>query len=285
MKNKKLTFEEVREIQKSLLFSLADFCESHNLRYSLGGGSLLGAVRHQGFIPWDDDVDVMMPRPDYEVLLQEFQHERYYIAHYLASEFHCQTFAKMYDRTVVSHQGASSDSIFIDIFPIDAIVDIEDYQYKKKVEQHYFRIADSYRFFILARNKDNFLSRFTGYIKWVRCLIVYRYFFSYLFTRNFKRGFSLCQSVLTSDDFGNTPLAGAISGLYKEKEIMPTSTFQEYIFLPFERRMISCIKDYDSYLTRHYGDYMQLPPIEKRKGWHQIDYYWKEDYKNDSNRD
>ena len=66
---KEVTFVELKEIEKQILFQFDDYCRAHSLRYSLGGGTLLGAVRHGGFIPWDDDVDVMMPRPDYDRFL------------------------------------------------------------------------------------------------------------------------------------------------------------------------------------------------------------------------
>lgn len=269
MKGLLLTFYEVREIQKNLLFSFADFCESHCLRYSLGGGTLLGAVRHQGFIPWDDDVDVMMPRPDYEVLLKEFNHKHYFLSHYYASGQHLFPFAKMYDTRTFTHPGSNSTSVFIDIFPIDAVVDRVDFFYKWHVEQQYLRITDAYRFFILRRSNDNWLRRMIGCLLWGRTLIKNR---SSIW---FKERAKFHHSALCKDTFGNTQLAGAITGIYGEKEIMPTKTFLEYVSLPFEGRMMSCIKDYDTYLTLHYGDYMQLPPQNKQIGGHQHDYYWK----------
>lgn len=275
VENRKLSFEEVRDIQRKLLFSLADFCESHNLRYSLGGGTLLGAVRHHGFIPWDDDVDVMMPRPDYEVLLKEFHHKRYEVAHYRSKGTHFYPFAKLYDRETKSHIGAPSTSISIDIFPIDAVIDSADFRYKKQIEELHLRITDAYRFFIFRRSKDNLLRRVIGRLFWIRTLIKNRCVFKYWNHVQFMKRAVFCQSVLCKDVFGHTPFAGAITGMYGEKEIMPTDAFQEYILLPFEGRMMSCIKAYDAYLTLHYGKYIQLPPKNEQIGKHQQDYYWK----------
>lgn len=270
-----ITSEEVREIQKNMLFSFADFCESHNLRYSLGGGTLLGAVRHQGFIPWDDDVDVMMPRPDYEILLKEYNHERFCISHYFASKKHLFSFAKMYDTCTFSLPGSRSFSVYLDIFPIDAIKDMDDYRQKKKLEIFCYKILDSYRFFVIKRSKDNLLSRVLGYIYWIRNLIRCRYLFTYLRSFDFEECIQPFHEALISDVFGEYPYAGAITGIYGEKEIMPSNTFLEYIQLPFEGRMMSCIKAYDAYLTLHYGNYMQLPPKHEQVGKHKQDYYWK----------
>lgn len=70
---KPITTHELRKIQIEILKSIHNYCQENNLRYSLAYGTLLGAVRHKGFIPWDDDIDIMMPRPDYEQFLKGYR--------------------------------------------------------------------------------------------------------------------------------------------------------------------------------------------------------------------
>lgn len=273
MENKKLTFEEVREIQKNLLFTFADFCESHNLRYSLGGGTLLGAVRHQGFIPWDDDIDVMMPRPDYEIFLREYKHNNYSVVHYLNNRDHRFPYAKMYDDNTITKLDSHSTSVYMDVFPVDSIIDSKDFINKTNSIARIYKYIDNYRFFIRKHRYDNLFLRFYYGLFWIKYLIKYcsltKYLHSYFYMAR------LCNSSLSCPPFGKTSLSGAITGIYGEKEIMPTETFQEYVVLQFEGRQVSCIKDYDRYLTQHYCDYMQVPPKDQQKGTHNLEYYRK----------
>ena len=273
MENKKLTFEEAREIQKKLLFSFADFCESHNLRYSLGGGTLLGAVRHQGFIPWDDDIDVMMPRPDYEIFLREYKHKNYSVAHYLNNKDHRFPYAKMYDDNTITKLGSHSRSVYMDIFPVDSVIDSKDYINKTNSIARIYKYIDCYRFFIRKRKYNNLILRFYYALFWIKYLMKYCSLTKYLHSHFYLA--RQCNASLSYPPFGKTSLSGAITGIYGEKEIMPTETFQEYLVLPFEGRQVSCIKDYDKYLTLHYGDYMQVPAKDQQTATHDLEYYWK----------
>lgn len=274
MKGKLLTFEEVRNIQIQLLFSLADYCESHSLRYSMAGGTLIGAVRHKGFIPWDDDVDVIMPRPDYESFLKEYNHANYSIAHYRNQKDHYHPFAKLYDDRTITDLGTHSRSVYVDIFPIDAINDFDDYYIKDKEMHSVCHYLDHYRYFIIKQKNSNCIIRLYKYLLWIKFLFKIRGIRQYIHSPYSKA--KHCDAVLSSPPFGSTSLSASITGTYGEKEIMPTSSFLEYTTLPFEGRLLSCIKEYDTFLTLHYGDYMQLPPKKQQIAKHNLKYYWKE---------
>lgn len=73
--NKKMSLEEIRKVQINLLIKFDDFCRKHNLKYVLDGGTLIGAVRHKGYIPWDDDIDIVMPFPDFLKFVDLFEKE------------------------------------------------------------------------------------------------------------------------------------------------------------------------------------------------------------------
>ena len=120
--------QELRNIQMGILDRVHQFCEAHGLRYFLSSGTLIGAVRHKGYIPWDDDIDIYMPRQDYEQFLQTFSDaEGIYRAINPATEPHYYyTFAKVVDqrtRMVEKETEGYEIGVYMDIFPVDYVTD------------------------------------------------------------------------------------------------------------------------------------------------------------------
>ena len=125
---KRVTPEELKRIQLDLLQKTADFCEQNGLRYFLCGGTLIGAVRHKGYIPWDDDIDIAMPRPDYDRFINTFnKQENYYqVVSRENNHAYSYAFAKVYDnRTILQelHYKGSTFGVYIDILPADGVKD------------------------------------------------------------------------------------------------------------------------------------------------------------------
>lgn len=119
-----ISLEEMQQIELNLLLEMDRVCKEHNLRYYLDGGTLLGAVCYDGFIPWDDDIDLKMPRPDYETLLTLQSVFPDYVFLDAPREEHCEfTFLKLIDtRTVLEElqeHGVKTTGVYIDILPMD----------------------------------------------------------------------------------------------------------------------------------------------------------------------
>lgn len=260
-----LTLKEIQKIELNLLLQFDLICVNNNLRYSLGGGSLLGAIRHKGFIPWDDDVDVMMPRPDYERFLLYCKNNEtpFNLITYDTVEGYNGLFAKIWDPSTVIKDEVMEiqyeTGVNIDVFPIEGLGQSEKEALRifKKTSwnrellnatlwKKYFRSKTHSILVEPIRISLFILSRFADpkrLLKNVDC-------------ENLKHSFE--QSVY----------AGCVCGSYREKEIMKTETFKSYCDLDFEGYRIKGIQKYDDYLTKHYGDYLQLPPKEKQQTHH-----------------
>jgi lipopolysaccharide cholinephosphotransferase len=251
----------MRDIQLDILSNADIFCRQNNIRYTLTGGTLLGAVRHSGFIPWDDDVDVAMPRPDYNRFVRNFNKNQTYLScnSYETNKRWCFAYAKIYDnRTVLRESSARIKmAVNIDVFPLDGCFDDIDIDRNRIVP-----IAVLQRLLYYKRSK--FPKN-------------YKKLFVHLLPQLIPAG--LCQkylqSALQTFEFGESEFAGNLAGIYGLREIVPSSVFENYELLPFENKQFFCVKEYDLLLKRLYGDYMQLPPVEKRISHHDVQAHWK----------
>lgn len=271
--NKEINLELLKKIELDLLKAVHEICEKENLRYSLGGGSLLGAVRHQGFIPWDDDIDIMMPRPDYDAFIA------YCLSHEVPFKiWSCETdksyvdlSAKVYNTETILEDdkvvGGSSVGVNIDIFPIDGLG--SSYKKAKKA----FKSTAFKRNLLIAAHWQKFFRSKTH--SWYYEPFRFAFFVLSRFVNKSKL-FNSIQNRYKKIDFNTANFAGAVGGAYREREILPQEVFTEYLELPFENLKFKAIKQYDKYLSSIYGDYMKLPPEEKRVSHHTFKAYYKE---------
>lgn len=271
---RELTPREVQLGELSVLKRLAEICEEQNLRYFLFYGSLLGAVRHQGFIPWDDDVDIIMPRPDYEKLLDYlFAHENELgslkLMNYRNNKDYVYPISRLCDtRYYIDYQGVTQYGLglFVDIYPFDGCGNThEETQSVRKENQ---------RLVMLAYQAG--LSKFSkSYTAWWRTpikLAMYAYaklcgpyhFIEKLDKQAQRHGFD-------EDKFVNCTLWDDVSYYFRR------DMFDSFEYLPFEDCKFRVPKNYDEVLRTCYGDYMQLPPEEDRVGHHYYTAYLKEE--------
>lgn len=268
---KQLSQKDIKEISLELLDDLHDFCQNNSIKYSLGYGTLIGAIRHKGFIPWDDDIDIMMPRPDFErfcALYKERNGHKLY-APSLKNTFI--TYGRLCDvkKTSVESPAPWNDDntgVWIDIFPIDGTYDDEECNKKR-----FFIAKDMYEKQIMYRfaykyKKVGGLRNIVIYLKkrihGCKNVVSFAQYYD-LFCKEIKYGETNHLTGISCPSYGKV--------LFYELE-----DFDKYICVPFEGKQYMIITGYDSVLRCQYGDYMQLPPESQRTPAHSAHkYYWK----------
>lgn len=247
---------DIRELQGHLLDMLLAFdaiCREHGLNYYILFGTMLGAVRHKGFIPWDDDIDVGLPREQYELLIEhaaEWFPAPYEFLCYETNPRFVFGFGKMQDsNTTIIERGhiAFRGGAYIDIFPLDGIssnalmqrVQYLRYSYYKKV--CYFLQRDPYKH---GRGPRSWIPRITRHLYTAERAM-----------RSFRR-------VMTSYPYAESSYVSALNdGM---TSVMPKTVLGKPTPYEFEGHMVMGVEHADEYLRREFGDYMQVPPPEKR---------------------
>lgn len=259
---------DLTELQICLLdtFKWFDsFCREHNLRYYAIGGTLLGAMRHGGFIPWDDDIDLGMPRPDYEKLKE---YEGKLFNHYLIETYasknkdYCYPASKVYDTntTLIEHKRTNvARGVFIDIFPIDGIGN--DLGTAKK---RYKKIARLYRFFL---TRVATVRKGRGFKKNLAVVLSHCIPSFIQNQRDIRIKLNKCCSKY---DFDSSKYGGNLLGAYFDREIIPLELLGVPFEYAFEDTMILGPQYADEYLTNIYNDWRKLPPKEKQVSHHEF---------------
>lgn len=273
----KINIDEQKELEIKILDFFVEICNQNNLTYFLAGGTLLGAIRHKGFIPWDDDVDVMMPREDYEKLLTIFPSHLYYkLLHFGNTHNYPKAFGTINDsRTFKPEDNIRMKcrhilGVNIDIFPIDNLPNNKDeihqyFQEVSKMAHKVFCITYSY-----GKGKNLWLS-----IKKIVGIFIYRLleFVGIISIDEMINEYNILAQRYNGKE---TRMCGVTcSYIYGEGEANVKDDYFPAKRAPFEKKEYNIPANYDSYLRGLYGDYMQLPPIEKRVA-HHATCYWKE---------
>ena len=249
---KKLELDEIKKIELGILDYVVDICEKNNLRYFLAYGTLIGAIRHQGFIPWDDDIDIIMPRPDYEKLLDisaSIPNEKYQV---LSSrdKSYFYGFAKVVDKkTRIVDENVEKIpelGVWLDVFPYDGKASKNSFNNKLCFYLNKLRAAAVYRKFPKEKGAN--------YLIWMLCRLVgYRPFL--------KMYEFFCKKV----PFDASEYVGLISDI---TDYHKHNLFSDVIKVKFEGKDYDAPIGYDQVLKTYYGDYMQLPPEEQRVSHH-----------------
>lgn len=269
---KKLNLREIQEIELEILKDFKRVCEKNSLSYSLGYGTLLGAIRHQGFIPWDDDIDVYMVRTDYEKLLDIYNKDKgkdeYEISSYNTEEKLNIPFAKIVDKKTFTSTPIGGDPnvyghLWIDIFPVD-------YLPKNKISRLFLIFLEKMFISWIGMANDNWSNK-RGFINSINkaFALFYRKIGSNKLSALVDR-IAIKSNEKSKKKKGNKFL-GCLVWSEGEKETLKEEEFESYFFVTFEGEEFSSIKYPKEYLKKYYGeDFMSLPPESKRV-WHLID--------------
>lgn len=273
---KEMTLQEVQQVSLEILKDVHKFCVKNGIKYSLSGGSLLGAIRHNGFIPWDDDIDIQMPRPEYEKFIHSYKSEHGYqlfshevdgcedvgIAYTRVCEMN-----KTYVNTGIQPWQKKDTGLWIDIFPIDGAPDYPR-KAKIKIEKMYWM----WRLTLAARSKYK-LDFGTTESSFVKVRQYFKKLCSYIIpwkivTLYIKK----CQEYHydSSNYIANFSIIH-----YKFREWQPKTEMSEFVLHRFENEEFYIMKGYDISLSSLYGKYMELPPEDKRINHCNYTYYWK----------
>ncbi len=271
---KPLSLQELQSFSLDILRDVHEFCLKNGIRYSLAYGTLLGAVRHKGFIPWDDDIDIVMPRPDYERFCQSFTSEKYLISNPRIDKKCCIPFARVFDDTKTScfsrvPWNRKGSGVWIDVFPLDGVSCDLDSMKKKLSRIHFFlRLLNTHRYAIrpLSINEPFLMNAKTL----LRKILTLNGFFANKYAVKIDL---IVNNGLFDGCDRFVQLVCPDDGLQDQHQV---SLFNDMVDMEFESQSFRAFSRYDEYLRQIYGDYMVLPPVDQRKPKQTYLYfYWK----------
>lgn len=252
-----LTLKELQQLEIEILEDIHDFCLNNNLRYSLYGGTAIGAVRHSGFIPWDDDIDIVMPRSDYERFCGLYSSNRFQLVErrldkgsWLGFARVCDANRTLYKSTCPWHR--KEYGVWVDIFPADGYdsKDMDLYNDCLALRNNSLKARSASQKFDLSKG---FVFNLKLFVKKIL----------YSKKASGKMVDRLIEKSMTYK-FGENDSWAVLCCPYPKRTIHPIDSFKSVKLVKFENDSFFLLNGVDTMLTNVYGDYMKLPPKEKR---------------------
>lgn len=263
---REITDKELKKIQLDILDAVHAFCQAHHLTYFLGYGTLLGAIRHKGYIPWDDDIDICMPRNDYERFIKTFDgaEGNLRVKSYETDATYYLPFAKVENSATVLVEAVRfpiAYGVNIDIFPLDGVPD------DLKQRQRLFKKVKWYYYIMALKNL-----RFDKHRAFHKNLLI-------ALVRGLTCFVSMRALALHTDKFldkhaDKTLDIGEIV-TSRIESCFPREAIMQSVDVEFEGRLYKTMAGYDEYLKRCYGNYMVPPPEKEQVTHHAFKAYWK----------
>ena len=267
---KEIDFDQLKQLQLEILTKVHTFCEDRGLQYFLAYGTLIGAIRHKGYIPWDDDIDIMMPRKDYDLFIRSFNgnvKDLVVISPELDNNYYA-PYANVSDtRTILkepttSHRGLEL-GVKIDVFPLDSVPqDISEYDSFMNKMVKYNEIL---------RYKRRRILKCTG-IKMKCRVLINKMLYCGMSYSMVQR--NIIRMIEKEKDYNSRYVDCAVFPAYKKKRF-ERALLESVVKVEFEGVLLNAPVGYDKILRIIYGDYMQVPPKEMQIGHHGFTAYWK----------
>lgn len=267
-----ISIEEMKELQLKMMDELHSYCMKNRLSYFLTGGTLIGAVRHNGYIPWDDDIDIVMPRFDYEKMIKNYNlniNSPYKIYSLENNKDYYFPFAKLVDTRTALKENTDSESsmgIYIDIFPLDNMGD------NIKDAEKLFRSIGILRKQLAIKTISINTKR-----SWYKntILLIGKFFLRRKTLRDISNRINQKSRKYERKELSKY-ICPVVIATYGLKEILESSCYSDSIFLEFEGNQYCAPVGYDTILRYLYGNYMELPPKNKQVSHHSFKAWWKE---------
>lgn len=274
---KELSLRELQLACLDIAKEIDKVCRENGINYSLAYGSLIGAVRHGAFVPWDDDIDIVMPRPDYEKFKKVFKSDKYLFLDSSLSEDCYIAFGRVCDiistedKSLCPWHGKSiKTGVFVDVFPLDAAPEKEE-----DFTAQYEELNRMYNYMVRVRqSKADACDAFSlhSYLRILRHKL--RDLKINADAPSLMRKF---MQLMTTDDYGTDPYLAQKGCANDPRFRFRLSDLKDTMPMKFEDTELMVPVNYKRVLTRLFGDYMQLPPEKERKpAQHRsFRYYWK----------
>lgn len=262
---RKIDTEELKKIQLKILREVADFCEKNNIKYWIDCGTLLGAIRHKGYIPWDDDIDVGMLREDYDKFQRIFNKEdgKYTFVSYESDPTFYLPSGKVIDNSTVLYEPDENGvklAVNIDIFVYDNAPD-DDKEVKKMFDERdrlrnaYMRTSEHINF------EKNFLKRILRLGR--KILYKIRYCGRAQYCKD-----AIANMIKNSKKYATCKTERVGDFMSFSRMVCSRRAFDSFVDVEFEGEKYKAPVGYDEWLRAFYGDYMQLPPVKERVSHH-----------------
>ena len=265
---KEIDINELRKIQIQILDNINKFCKENKINYWIDCGTLLGAIRHAGYIPWDDDIDIGMLREDYDKFLKLFNQNntRYKLFASELDKHYYFAFGKVYDNETILYEPDEEtgvkEAVYVDVFVYDNAPDDEEECQKMFDKRDLLNKLRTAQLYPNLYDKSSFKKRFMRFFLNIYLKLLPKNYYTKKAIENSKKYMNE-----KTKRVGNFTSAKRMTG---DKNI-----FKSFVDVTFEKKKYPAPVGYDDWLKAFYGDYLKLPPKEKQISHHKFKAYYK----------